>query len=102
MKNLLISLMCLVSFVSCSRGSGVYAGQVMDASWEGWFFKSCEVTWKTNEQSSTVETSSSTDKELCDKLQENLGKKYKVRYKHHIPFIKVSTPYIITEVTEFK
>ena len=99
MKRLVL-LLSVLALVGCSRGGGTYVGQVTDAAWEGWFFSSCEVEWKTSDQASTVQESSSRDKALCDKLQESIGKKFRVKYTHRTPAITVSSFYVIDSVQE--
>lgn len=100
MKKLYLVLVLALLAQGCSRGSGTYVGQVVDASWEGWIFKSCEVEWKTSDQSSTVQVSSSHSKELCDRLQDQLGKKFKVRYTHRAPKFTAGSFYIIDSIQE--
>ena len=98
-KNLLL---CVVLLAGCSRGSGVYVGQVVDVGWEGFWVQTCEMEFRTSEQSSTKSGASSYDKALCDRMQESVGKKFKVRWKQCMNCWAADSPYIVESVEEVK
>jgi hypothetical protein len=95
-----VLVLCVLVLAGCSRGSGVYVGQVVDVGWEGFVFYSCEAGFKTSEQASTQSNASSYDKALCDYLQENVGKKMRVNWKHCNFCVGLDTRYEITSVEE--
>lgn len=70
-------------FLGASKivSSGKYFGKPVEAAWEGWFIKSCEGKFQMGENSSTLGYCSSLDKNLCDKLKENLGKEVEITYE---------------------
>lgn len=96
------ALILLALLVSCSRGSGTYTGQSLDVGWEGYFFDTCELSFRSSEQSSTSQYASSFDKNLCDELQSNIGKKYVVKWKHKFPSFTTDSNYIIESIKEVK
>jgi hypothetical protein len=66
-------------------GNGVYSGKLVDVSWEGLFFKSCEIRQQTGyiagpNGGGSEERASSYDKALCDQLAGMVGKDVKIRY----------------------
>ena len=83
MKKLLLVLL-LLSGASCGTttiGTGSFDGTLADVSWEGVFFKSCEMSFQYGQQSSTLSVGSSFDESLCSTMSENVGKRIKVKYQ---------------------
>lgn len=99
MKIFYVMAACF-ALLGCSRGSGTYVGQVVDVGWEGFFVKTCEAEFKTSEQASTAQSSSSYSQELCNKLQSNVGKKYRVKWRHCSFCFALDSNYEITALEE--
>lgn len=77
----LIALLLLSGCGVFTTGEGVFEGRLVDVSWEGLLFKSCEVDFQFGENSSKISRGSTKDKALCDKLQSEVGTTVKVNYK---------------------
>lgn len=75
-KIILISLL----MAGCTKGTGTFRGKVIDVSWEGLFFKTCEVDVQYGEQSSQIEKFSSEFQKDCDYLEANLNKVVLIKY----------------------
>lgn len=81
-----LKLMCVLLTIiatgcgSFTTGEGVFNGRIVDVSWGGLIFKSCEVDFQYGEQSSTVSTGSTRNKALCDKMKTLVGKVTEVKY----------------------
>lgn len=78
-----LSLLLFGTFIFGSKkiiSEGKYSGKAVEAEWVGLIFKSCEGKFQMGEQSSTLGYCSSSDKELCDKLKQNLGKQLEISY----------------------
>ena len=99
MKNLLV-IATLLTLTACSRGSGTYIGQPVDVGWEGIFMKSCEADFKTSDQASTLTKASSYSQRDCEELQNNLGKKYRIRWRHCAMCPGLDTTYEITAMEQ--
>lgn len=82
MKKLLLTL--AITLTACgtfTTGEGSFSGRLVDASWEGLIFKSCEVQFQYGEQSSSISNGSTRNKDLCAELALNIGKSIVVKYK---------------------
>lgn len=77
-KALLIGVFLLAG---CTRGTGKFQGKVIDVSWEGWFFPTCEIDAQYGEQSSKTARFSSEDQQVCLKYEASVGKAIKARYR---------------------
>lgn len=76
----------VVTHINLNRGEGTFNGTLVDSSWEGVFFKSCELTLQLGQQSSTTAQGSTLDKTLCDAAIDKVGKRVFVHYKYAFPF----------------
>lgn len=82
MKKLIILLAIFLN--SCgmfTTGQGVFNGTLVDVSWEGLIFDSCEMQFQFGQQSSSISKASSRNKNLCDEMQKQVGKQVEVKYK---------------------
>lgn len=64
----------------CTRGKGTSEVKLIDVTWEGFIFKTCEVDVQYGNGSSRVEMFSSESKELCDALTSANGKDVMINY----------------------
>jgi hypothetical protein len=99
MKNILTFLLLFSLLTSCgfSTQKGKYIGVLVDVSYSGLIFKSCELMFKTSQESSKFEESSisiASEKD-CDAIAEKMGQKFIVEYQNSLlnPFIE--TNYLI-------
>lgn len=77
-------LLLILSLTGCgifTTGEGEFKGQLVDVSWEGLLFKSCEVGFQFGENSSKASSASSRSKDLCDDLKSKIGNSVKIKYK---------------------
>lgn len=91
----------LLSLASCgiSTEKGSYTGILYDVSYSGIIFKSCELMFKTSEQSSAGERSSMRISESeCGLLENSVGKRFKVSYTDSIFDPTISTQYLTTSL----
>jgi hypothetical protein len=95
-------MICLLSLTlsSCgtfTTGDGTFDGTLVDVSWEGLMFKSCEASFQYGQQSSSISKGSSRDKKMCDRLSEYIGKRIKVKYQEWVRpcCMRTSTAYEI-------
>lgn len=79
MKMLLIILAAGL-MVGCSKGSGSTEGKLVDVTYEGYVFKTCEVDLQYGEGASKIATYSTTDVKLCDQILALNGKKVQLNY----------------------
>lgn len=99
MKFLMI--LSLVTLASCgmSTEKGSYVGVLFDVSYSGIIFKSCELEFKTSEQSSKSERSSMRSSEdECGALEALVGKRFKVSYANSIFDPTIGSNYIATSL----
>lgn len=79
MKMLLIILAAgLMS--GCVKGNGTTEGVLVDVTWEGYVFPTCEMDIQYGEGSSKIASFSSTSQKFCDEAIKLNGKKVKVNY----------------------
>lgn len=62
------------------KGEGEFSGRVIDVSWEGVWWKSCEIELMRGEQSSSMSYCSSTSKSYCDNIKSEMGNTMTVKY----------------------
>lgn len=98
---LLLIAMC-VSCSLASPGEGSVNGKLVDVSWEGFLFKSCEAGIQYGTDSSKIEFVSSTSKEVCDKLSALIGRVLKVTYDTEFVVIRTLQNEIILTYEELK
>lgn len=82
--KLIVICIVVILLSSCgivTTGEGVFNGRIVDVTWEGLFFESCEVDFQLGNQSSTLSSGSTTNKELCNNLKNNIGQVVTVKYK---------------------
>lgn len=100
MKSVLILASILLS-TSCGMSSkvGKYSGILIDVSYSGVVFKSCELAFKTDLQASNSNHASMIISEQeCLNLNYKLGKKHVITYKNSILNFKINTGFIITSM----
>lgn len=79
-------------------GAGSFSGRLVDVSWDGIIFKSCEIEVVRGEQGSSISHASSRSRESCDIMRQSLGQIVSVTYE-----IRMGTPvwadtrYVIAE-----
>jgi len=59
----------LITLSSCGffyTSDGLFNGKIVDVSWEGWIWKSCEVQFQFGEQSSSLSQGFTRNTDLCD------------------------------------
>lgn len=100
MKKLYLVLVLALLAQGCSRGSGVYVGEVIDVGWEGFFKQTCEVEFRSSAAASTSSKASSYDRGVCDRLMNNIGKKFKVQWRNCRNCFALDTDYEITSLEE--
>lgn len=89
-KYLLLSLI----LSGCVTGEGSFTGKLVDVTWSGLIFKSCEI----RQQAGVVlDEASSTDKAMCDLLKTKVGQDVAIKYETQIFAFFTETPHIITE-----
>ena len=77
MKYLMVFLMS-----GCVVGNGRYVGKLVDVSWEGLFYKSCEIRQVNNVATSGHEDkASSLDHNLCTELEKHLNENIELKYE---------------------
>lgn len=82
-----IALVSAKSVLTSSTGSST--GKIVDTTWEGTFFKTCEVDVQYGEGSSKIESFSTADKSMCDQIELNNGKEADIKYAER-PFLCIS------------
>lgn len=100
-KLLVVSSLAILASCGMSTEKGTYTGVLFDVSYTGLFFKSCELEFKTSEQSSKSEKSSVLNSEReCEELESAVGKKFKVSYANSMFNPRISTSYIATTLKQ--
>jgi hypothetical protein len=99
MKVLILTSLLVVASCGMSTEKGSYSGVLIDVSYSGLFMKSCELQFKTSDQSSTSEKASmkNTEKQ-CVELEASVGKKTKVSYANSLWNPSIDSTYIIKEL----
>ncbi len=74
-------ILLAIALVSCQSHRGQIMGKVVDVSWGGRIFDSCEIVIQKGEGSSSMDKSSSPDKNFCNAADELQGKMVLIKYE---------------------
>lgn len=74
-------LFLIFLLVSCTTGVGVFNGRVVDVSWEGIIFKTCEIDAQYGNESSRTTRFSTKNKDSCDNYLNLVGKDVEFKYR---------------------
>jgi len=97
LSKLLLFLLLTSCGFSTQRGS--YIGVLVDVSYSGLIFKSCELMFKTSEQASKFEESSLvTSEKNCELIANKMGQKFIVEYQNSLFNFSIETKYLIKKL----
>lgn len=105
MKRTIALIVITQAIMGCglfTTGKGTFTGRLVDVSWEGLIFKSCEVSISRGEQGSQMAEGSSLDPALCAELVEKSGQTVTVKYQSWVGpcCLRTDSPHEITEIAK--
>jgi len=83
-----VIVLLILSACGMKTGSGVFNGRLVDVSYGGLLFDTCELTFQLGEQSSSVSNCSSLSEDYCKKMQPYVGKVIQVDYDSITPWMR--------------